>query len=211
MPSFDLRYIQVAKYNSDENGNVSYGEKTKVGDAMTVLMELAFAEGRLYAEGTLAEMIREATGGTISVGVKRILNDAQKLMYGFEDRSRTVNGKPIAGLLASGESNGNYVGISFYAPDKIDGATKYTCMFAKKAMFGPPSYSYTTKGQNITFNTPTTTGEFMGDDSEKKEFFETAVCDTIAEAKAWCDGVLNGSAAIVDAASAAAITDPEEE
>lgn len=80
MPSFDLRYIQVAKYNSDGNGNVSYGGKTKVGDAMTVLMELAFAEGRLYAEGTLAEMIREATGGTISVGVKRILDDAQKLM-----------------------------------------------------------------------------------------------------------------------------------
>lgn len=197
MPSFDLRYIQAAKYSNDGSGNVAYSDKTKIGDAMTVNMELAFAEGRLYAEGTLAEMIREATGGTISIGVKRILPDAQKMMYGFKDRIRNVGSKQITGLLASGESNGNYVGVSFYAPDKIDGATKYTCMFAKKIMFGPPSMSYTAKGQNISFNTPTTTGEFMGDDSDGKEFFETACCDTVEDAKAWCDGVLSGTATIV--------------
>lgn len=211
MPTFDLRYIQAAKYSYNESEGATYSDKVKVGDAMTVNMDLAFAEGRLYAEGTLAEMIREATGGTISIGVKSILEAAQKMMYGYEDRSRSVGGKTIPGLLASGDSNGNYVGVSFIAPDKINGVTKYACMFAKKAMFGPPSYSYTTRGQTINFNTPTTTGEFMGTDGEKKEFFETAVCDTIADAKAWCDGVLDGSATIVDAAAAAANVEPEEE
>lgn len=196
MPSFDLRYIQVGKYSAGENGMISYSDKTKVGDAMTVLMELAFAEGRLYAEGALAEIIREATGGSISIGVKKIEEAAQKMMYGYKERNRTVNGKQIPGLVASGSSLGNYVGVSFYAPDKINGETKFTCVLCKKAMFGPPSMSYTTKGSTVNFNTPTTTGEFTGDDSEEKEFFEVAICDTVEDAKAWCDGVLDGSATI---------------
>lgn len=58
MPTFDARYIQIAKYNFEkETKAVSYTEKTKVGDAMAVNLELKFAEGRLYAEGKLAEYL----------------------------------------------------------------------------------------------------------------------------------------------------------
>ena len=81
MPSFDLRHIYVAPYQNN-NGTVSYGTAISAGDAMTVAMELRFAEARLYAESTLAEYIRKATGGTISMGVKYIPDDAQHLIAG---------------------------------------------------------------------------------------------------------------------------------
>ena len=196
MPTFDARYIQIAKYDYDkETGKVSYTGKTKVGDAMEVNLELKFAEGRLYAEGRLAEYMKLATGGTISAAVKHILQEAQKMMYGTKDHARTVGDKEVPGLRFSAKDIANYVGFSLYAPDKIDGVTKYTTMFVSKALFGPPSYSFKTKGQNLEFKTPTTTGEFLADDSTDEVLIDTATVDTIEEAKAWCDVVLGGAAA----------------
>ena len=66
MPSFDLRGIRAGKYKNT-SGTVTYTEPTDVGDAMSAQLELKFAEGRLYAESKLAEYIKLATGGTISL------------------------------------------------------------------------------------------------------------------------------------------------
>ena len=55
MPAFDLRYLQVAEYKKASGGGTEYGDATPMGDAMTVALDLRFAEGRLYAESTLAE------------------------------------------------------------------------------------------------------------------------------------------------------------
>ena len=195
MPTFDAQYIQIAKYNFEkETKAVSYTDKTKVGDAMAVNLELKFAEGRLYAEGKLAEYLKEPTGGTISMAVKYIHDAAQKMMYGAMESTRTASEKQINGLRFSAKDVANYVGVSLYAPDKIDGVIKYTTMFVAKSLFGPPAYSFATKGNNLEFKTPTTSGEFLPDDSADEILIETAICDTAEEAKAWCDAVLGGAA-----------------
>ncbi len=187
MPSFDLRGINVAAYSS-----TGYSGKVSAGDAMSCNLELKYAEGRLYAEGKLAEYLKLATGGTCSIAVKYIPEAAQKLMFGFTENSRTVGSAPVKSLKATSDDVGTYVGLAFYAPDKIDGATKYTCVFVPKVSFGAPSYAYATKGDSITFNTPTTTGEFMPDQANGNTVIETAVCDTAEAAIAWCDAVLGG-------------------
>ena len=195
MPTFDMRYIQAAKYNYDkETGKVTYTEKTKVGDAMGANLELKFAEGRLYAEGRLAEYIKLATGGSLSLAAKYLLKEAQKLLYGAKDNTRTVGGKEVKGLRFSAKDVANYVGISLYAPDMIDGVTKYTTVFVAKAMFGPPAMGFKTKGQSLEFKTPTTTGEFLADDSTDEVLIDTVTVDTVDEAIAWCDAVLGGEA-----------------
>lgn len=185
MPSFDLRGIHIAKYEN-ENGKVSYSKPISAGDAMNVNLDLKFAEGRLYAEGRLAEYMKLATGGTMSIAVKYLPREAQIMMYDAKEKTRTVNSQQVPGLSYTTKDIANYVGCSFYAPDKIDGVTKYTCLFASKALFGPPALVYQTKGESIVFNTPTTTGEFLGDDSDDQQLFETAIVDTIEMAKAWC-------------------------
>ena len=81
MPSFDLRGIRAGKYKNT-SGTVSYENPTDVGDAMSAQLEIKFAEGRIYAESKLAEYIKLATGGTISLGVKYIKKAAQTMFYG---------------------------------------------------------------------------------------------------------------------------------
>lgn len=186
MPNFDLRGIRVAKY-ANNSGTITYSSHCAAGDAMSANVELRFAEGRLYAESKLAEFIKLATGGSISLAVKYIPSDAQVLMYGAT--AVTGNSTPT-GLKYTAKDNANYVGCVFYAPDKIDGETKYTCVFLPKVLFGPPSMAFATKGENITFNTPTTTGEFLADDSDSQLLIETATAATEDAAKTWCKGKL---------------------
>ena len=199
MPQFDLRGIKCAKY-VNTNGVITYTNAQKVGDAMTANLELRFAEGRLYAESSLAEYMRKATGGTISLGVKYILAAAQQLMFGSTSKSRSISYIPVgssatstasvSGLVIGKKTQGAYVGVAFYAPDMIDGVEKYTCVFCRKALFGPPSMALQTAGESIQFNTPTTSGEFLADDSAAGDMFEVAVADDENEAIAWVTAVL---------------------
>lgn len=183
MPSFDLRGIRAGKYKNTA-GTISYENPTDVGDAMSAQLDLKFAEGRLYAESKLAEYIKLATGGTISLAVKYIKKAAQAMLYGCTTDTSKEN------IKFSAKDVANYVGVGFYAPDKVDGVTKYTCVWVPKALFGPPSMAYQTKGENIQFNTPTTTGEFLADDSTDELLLETETVDTAAEAVAWIKGKL---------------------
>lgn len=197
MAKYDLRYIQCAKYNNN-NGVISFTDKQKVGDAMTVNIELRFAEGRLYAESVLAEFIRKCTGGTISMGVKYILQAAQKLMFGMSERSRSVTpaggtATEVTSLVTKRNTIGQYVGVSFYTPALYEGVEKYDCVFIGKCMFGEPSESTQTAGENIQFQTPVTNGEFLADDSEEGQIKEAVTVDTEAMARAWCDAVLSAT------------------
>ena len=199
MPQFDLRHIYAAKY-VNTNGTITYTDPQQVGDAMTANLELRYAEGRLYAESTLAEYMRKAVGGTISLGVKYIKDAAQQMLFGKRTKTRSITYTPagstastttsVAGLTIGGSDEGQYVGVAFYSPDMVDGVKKYTCVFVHKALFGPPSMALQTAGENITFNTPTTSGEFLSDDSATHELFETAVVDTEEAAIAWVTAVL---------------------
>lgn len=188
MPSFDLRGIKVAKY-VNTSGTITYTEAQAVGEAMTVDLQLKFAEGRLYAESTLAEYMKKATGGSISIGVKYINSAAQQLMFGARAATQVVTvgtvGTTINSLKFGSKDAPKYVGIGFYAPDMIDGVEKYTAVKVCRALFGQPSMTMQTLGDSITFNTPTTTGEFMADHSTTQELLEVAICDTEAQAQAW--------------------------
>lgn len=196
MPQFDLRGIYAAQYNNTA-GTVSYTNSQKVGDAMTANLELRFAEGRLYAESTLAEYMRKVVGGTISVGVKYIPTAAQQLLFGSTVKTRSVTYTPtggtettesVSGLVIGGKTDSKYVGVAFYAPDMVDGEEKYTCVFVRRALFGPPSMSLQTAGENIVFNTPTTSGEFLSDAGNN--LLEVAICDDEDAAVAWVQAVL---------------------
>lgn len=193
MPEFDLRYMKVAEYHHDA-GVVSYTNKTSAGEAITALMQLAFSEGRLFAESRLAEYLKKATGGTISIGVKYIPVPAQKVMFDAKETARTINAKEIKGYKYTGLMAAKYVGFACYAPDMIDNVEKYTCIFVPKALFGPPATQLQTlNGNTITFNTPTTSGEFMLSDEAGKDLIEYAVVDDTETAEAWVDAVLGGT------------------
>lgn len=192
MPAFDLRGIKVAQY-VNTSGTITYTGKASIGDAMGVNIELRYAEGRLYAESVLAEYMKAVTGGTISIAVKYIPDSVQSMLFGSTAKSRSVGTETtttISGLQTKASDTPKAVGVAFYAPAMIDGVEKYTCVFISRALFGQPSKNFATKGDSITFQTPTTTGEFMADHSTNRALIEVATADTEANAKDWVDTVL---------------------
>lgn len=193
MPTFDLRGIKIGKYINTE-GTITYETPISMGDAMSVELNLTAAEGRLYAESRLAEYKKLITGGTASVGVKYITDAAQKLLFGMNENTRNVGTNTSQkSLKATAKDIAKYVGMGFYAPDAIDGTDKYTAVFVYKVLFGAPGYVYATKGDSITFQTPTTTGEFLADDSEDKNIMEIAILASESDAVAWINKCFGAS------------------
>lgn len=192
MPTFDLKHIRAGKYNHT-NGTTSYTNAVKVGEAMAVDLNLRFAEGRLYAEGALAEYLKSATGGTASMAVKYLTDAFQKLAYGMREGSRQINSKTVSSLKYGANDLGEDLGVAFYAPDKIDTVKKYTCVLVYRARFGPPAMQYRTKANDYQFQTPTTTGEFLPDVGTDQDLFEIAVCDDETTAAAWVDAAVSYS------------------
>lgn len=193
MPTFDLRGIKIGKYINTE-GTITYETPISMGDAMSVELNLTAAEGRLYAESRLAEYKKLITGGTASVGVKYITDAAQKLLFGMSENTRNVGTNTSQkSLKATAKDIAKYVGMGFYAPDAIDGTDKYTAVFVYKVLFGAPGYVYATKGDSITFQTPTTTGEFLADDSEDKNIMEIATLASESDAVAWINKCFGAS------------------
>lgn len=193
MPTFDLRGIKIGKYINTE-GTITYETPISMGDAMSVELNLTAAEGRLYAESRLAEYKKLITGGTASVGVKYITDAAQKLLFGMSENTRNVGmNTSQKSLKATAKDIAKYVGMGFYAPDAIDGTDKYTAVFVYKVLFGAPGYVYATKGDSITFQTPTTTGEFLADDSEDKSIMEIATLASESDAVAWINKCFGAS------------------
>ena len=193
MPTFDLRGIKIGKYINTE-GTITYETPISMGDAMSVELNLTAAEGRLYAESRLAEYKKLITGGTASVGVKYITDAAQKLLFGMSENTRNVGTNTSQkSLKATAKDIAKYVGMGFYAPDAIDGTDKYTAVFVYKVLFGAPGYAYATKGDSITFQTPTTTGEFLADDSEDKNIMEIAILASESDAVAWINKCFGAS------------------
>lgn len=193
MPTFDLRGIKIGKYINTE-GTVTYDTPISMGDAISVELNLTAAEGRLYAESRLAEYKKLITGGTASVGVKYITDAAQKLLFGMSENTRNVGANASQkSLKATAKDIAKYVGMGFYAPDAIDGTDKYTAVFVYKVLFGAPGYVYATKGDSITFQTPTTTGEFLADDSEDKNIMEIATLASESDAVAWINKCFGAS------------------
>ena len=193
MPTFDLRGIKIGKYTNTD-GTITYDTPVSMGDAMSVELNLTAAEGRLYAESRLAEYKKLITGGTASVGVKYITDAAQTLLFGMSENTRDVGTNTSQkSLKTTAKDIAKYVGMGFYAPDAIDGTDKYTAVFVYKVLFGAPGYVYATKGDSITFQTPTTTGEFLADDSEDKNIMEIAILASESDAVAWINKCFGAS------------------
>lgn len=198
MPTFGLRGVTVAEYHKT-GGVVTYGTPISAGCAISVNLELLFAEARLYACDSLAEYLRECIGGNATFGAKYLPQAAQQLLFGSSVKTRSVTytdpatdtatTKTVTSVVTSGNDSAPYVGFSGYAPDLIDGVRQWTAFVVAKVKFSPPSLLLQTKGQTITFQTPQTVGAFMPDDTSGKVIQEVAICDSEAEAKAWCTAV----------------------
>ena len=151
MATIGLDMLHYAKITEDENGNESYGTPQKLAKAMNADLSVELAEATLYADDGAAEIVKEFKSGTLSLGVDDIgATVASDLTGATIDKNGVV--------ISTGEDGGDPVAIGFRAK-KSNGKYKYFWLY--KVKFGIPATALATKGDSITFSTPTIEGTIL--------------------------------------------------
>ena len=143
---FDKLYY--ASITEDDSGNETYGKPVRLGKAISADLSVELNEATLYADDGLAEAVKEFKSGTISLGVDDIGSEAAAALVGA---TVDKNGVLVSGL----EDSSKYVAIGFRAK-KANGKYRYYWLY--RVLFGVPATNLSTKGDSITFNTPTIEG-----------------------------------------------------
>lgn len=151
MATIGLDMLHYSKITEDADGNESYGTPQKLAKAMSADLSVELAEATLYADDGASEIVKEFKSGTLSLGVDDIgATVASDLTGATIDKNGVV--------ISTGEDGGDPVAVGFRAK-KSNGKYKYFWLY--KVKFGIPATALATKGDSITFSTPTIEGTIL--------------------------------------------------
>ncbi len=151
MATIGLDKLFYAKITEGENGEETYAEPKQLAKAMTADLSVELAEATLYADDGVAEVVKEFKSGTLSLGVDDIGGAVASDLTGavIDDNGVVISGS---------EDGGAPVAVGFRAK-KSNGKYKYYWLYRVK--FGIPATNLATKGDSITFSTPTIEGTVL--------------------------------------------------
>ena len=148
MATIGLDKLFYATITEDKDGNETYGTPVQLAKAISADLSIELNEATLYADDGQAESVKEFKSGTLSLGVDDIGNEAAAALVGA-----TVDSNGV--LISGGEDTAKYVAVGFRAK-KANGKYKYYWLY--RVLFGIPATNLATKGDSITFSTPTIEG-----------------------------------------------------
>jgi phi13 family phage major tail protein len=151
MATIGLDRLYYAKITENENGEETYDTPVPLAKAITAELSVELAEATLYADDGAAEVVKEFQSGTLTLGVADIGVDAAEVLTGA-----TLDDNKV--LISTSEDGGAPVAIGFRAK-KANGKYRYFWLYRVK--FGIPATNMQTKGDSITFSTPTIEGTVM--------------------------------------------------
>lgn len=151
MATIGLDKLFYAKITEDNEGIESYGTPSQLAKAMTADLSVELAEATLYADDGASEIVKEFKSGTLSLGVDDIGPTVASDLTGA-----TIDKNGV--VISAGEDGGEPVAIGFRAK-KSNGKYKYFWLY--KVKFGIPATALATKGDSITFNSPTIEGTIL--------------------------------------------------
>jgi phi13 family phage major tail protein len=151
MATIGLDRLYYAKITENENGEETYDTPVPLAKAITAELSVELAEATLYADDGAAEVVKEFQSGTLTLGVADIGVAAAEVLTGATLDDNNV-------LISASEDGGTPVAIGFRAK-KANGKYRYFWLYRVK--FGIPATNLQTKGDSITFSTPTIEGTVM--------------------------------------------------
>lgn len=151
MATIGLDKLFYAPITEDDDGNETYGTPAQLAKAMSADLSVELAEATLYADDGAAEVVKEFKSGTLSLGVDDLGSGVASILTGSTIDSNGV-------VVSTSEDGGNPVAIGFRAK-KANGKYKYFWLYRVK--FGIPATALATKGDSITFSTPTIEGTIL--------------------------------------------------
>ena len=151
MATIGLDKLYYAKITEDKDGNETYATPTPLAKAMTADLSVELAEATLYADDGAAEIVKEFKSGTLSLGI-----DDLGATIASDLTGATIDSDGV--IISAAEDGGDPVAVGFRAK-KANGKYKYYWLYRVK--FGIPATNLATKGDSITFSTPTIEGTIM--------------------------------------------------
>ena len=151
MATIGLDKLFYAKITEDDAGDETYGTPVQLAKAMNADLSVELAEATLYADDGASEIVKEFKNGTLSLGVDDIGASVASDLTGA-----TIDANGV--VVSASEDGGEPVAVGFRAK-KSNGKYKYYWLYRVK--FGIPATNLSTKGDSITFSTPTIEGTIL--------------------------------------------------
>lgn len=151
MATIGLDKLYYAKITEDDAGEETYSTPTQLAKAMTADLSVELNEATLYADDGASEIVKEFKSGTLSLGIDDIVNTVASDLTGA-----TIDANKV--VVSASEDGGEPVAVGFRAK-KSNGKYRYYWLYRVK--FGIPATNLATKGDSITFSTPTIEGTIL--------------------------------------------------
>ena len=151
MATIGLDKLYYAPITENANGEETYGTPVQLAKAISADLSVELAEATLYADDGASEVVKEFKSGTLSLGVDDIGASVAAALTGVTiDRNKVI--------ISTSEDSTAPVAVGFRAK-RANGKDRYFWLYRVK--FGIPATNLATKGDSITFNTPTIEGTVM--------------------------------------------------
>ena len=148
MATIGLDKLYYSKITEDASGNETYATPVALAKAIKADLSVELAESTLYADDAASAVVKEFKSGKLSLGIDDIgVTAAQDLTGATIDENHV--------LISASENSGAPVAIGFRAK-KANGKYRYFWLY--RVIFGIPATNLATKGDSITFSTPTIEG-----------------------------------------------------
>lgn len=183
MATIGLKYPVVGKY-AESGGAVNHTDGMVLAKAIQANISINKFSARLYANDGLSESDEGFQDGIISLNIDDLSQNAEKFIFDATEEAGGVTGDDTTKMLVyKGDDDVPDVGVGFYAPRKKNGVRSYRAIFFTRVKFGYPNETFDTKGEQITYGTPTIQGAIQLDATGvwKREII---VAD-VAKAEAW--------------------------
>jgi phi13 family phage major tail protein len=151
MATIGMDKLFYAKITEDSNGNETYATPVPLAKAIKADLSIELAEAVLYADDGAASIIKDFKSGKLSLGVDDIGVTAEQDLTGAIVDDNGV-------LISASENDSNPVAVGFRA---LKPNNKYRYFWFYRVKFGVPATNLQTKGDSITFQTPTIEGTVM--------------------------------------------------
>ena len=151
MATIGLDRLYYAKITENDAGEETYGTPSQLAKAISADLSVELAEATLYADDGASEIVKEFKSGTLSLDIDDIGSTAASDLTGA-----TIDKNKV--LIFASEDGGDPVAVGFRAK-KSNGKYKYYWLYRVK--FGIPATNLATKGDSITFSTPTIEGTIL--------------------------------------------------
>lgn len=150
MATIGLKDLYYSIITEDSSGNETYGTPVKLAPAISANLSQERSTAQLYADDQVEDDLDEFAKGTISLNVSAISDAVAAILTGS-----TVDSNGC--LVDTDVDAAPYVAIGFRSPTS-KGKNRYVWLYRVK--FTVPNDSFATKGESVSFNTPTIEGTF---------------------------------------------------